>query len=126
MPSLWLSGLEEILKKLNSINVQINLERQEVFPEERYRLLSFYQYKRRFIDISSQGYFSFSKLTTSLIDFSFVRSLVASAYSKEGGACFDPASTIKIRDDATGLMQEYHMTASPVSLSLVSSKSELE
>jgi len=85
-------SLEEILRKLNSINVQINLEHQKVFPKERYRLLSFYQYKRRFVDISPQGYFSFSKLATSLIDFSFVRSLVASAYSKEGGACFDPAS----------------------------------
>ena len=85
-------SLKEISRKLNSINVQINLEHRKIFPKERFRLLSLYQYKRRFIDISPQGYFSFSKLTTSLIDFSFVRSLVASSYSREGGHCFDPAS----------------------------------
>jgi len=85
-------SLKEIQRKLNSINVKINLGHQEVFPKKRYRLLSWYQYKRRFVDISPQGYFSFSKLATSLIDFSFVRSLVASSYSKEGGVCFDPAS----------------------------------
>jgi len=92
MKDLTPFSLKEIQRKLNSINVQINLEHKETFPKERSRLLSFYQYKRRFIDISPQGYFSFSKLATSLIDFSFVRSLVASSYSKEGGHCFDPAS----------------------------------
>jgi len=85
-------SLKEVTRKLNSINVRIKLEHQETFPKERSRLLSFYQYKRRFVDISPQGYFSFSKLATSLIDFSFVRPLVASSYSKEGGHCFDPAS----------------------------------
>jgi len=85
-------SLKEVTRKLNSINVRIKLEHQETFPKERYRLLSFYQYKKRFVDISPQGYFSFSKLATSLIDFSFVRPLVASSYSKEGGHCFDPAS----------------------------------
>jgi len=84
--------LKEVTRKLNSINVRINLEHQEVFPKERSRLLSLYQYKRRFVDISPQGYFSLSKMATSLIDFSFVRSLVASSYSREGGDCFDPAS----------------------------------
>lgn len=92
MKNLTAFSLKEILRKLNSINVQINLEHQEVFPKERYRLLSFYQYKRRFVDISPQGYFSFSKLATPLLDFSFVRFLVASAHSKEGGVYFDPAS----------------------------------
>jgi len=85
-------SLKEIQKKLNSINVKINLRHQDIFPKKRYRLLSWYQYKRRFVDISPQGYFSFSKLATSLIDFSFVRSLVASSYGREGGNCFDPAS----------------------------------
>ena len=92
MKDLTPFSLKEIQRKLNSINVKINLGHQEVFPKKRYRLLSWYQYKRRFVDISPQGYFSFSKLATSLIDFSFVRSLIASSYSKEGGVCFDPAS----------------------------------
>lgn len=92
MKDLTVFSLKEIQRKLNSINVKINLEHKEVFPKERFRLLSWYQYKRRFVNISPQGYFSFSKLATSLIDFSFVRSLVASSYSREGGVCFDPAS----------------------------------
>jgi len=92
MKDLTPFSLKEIQRKLNSINVQINLEHKEVFPKERFRLLSFYQYKKRFVDISPQGYFSFSKLATSLIDFSFVRSLVASSYKRCGGRCFDPAS----------------------------------
>ena len=92
MKDLTTFSLKEIQRKLSSINVQINLEHRKIFPKERSRLLSLYQYKRRFVDISPQGYFSFSKLATSLIDFSFVRSLVASSYSREGGVCFDPAS----------------------------------
>ncbi|MBA7499500.1 MAG: hypothetical protein GH144_01620 [Clostridia bacterium] len=92
MKDLTVFSLKEIQKKLNSINVKINLEHKETFPKERYRLLSFYQYKKRFVDISPQGYFSFSKLATSLVDFSFVRSLVASSYKRCGGPCFDPAS----------------------------------
>ena len=92
MKDLTPFSLKEIQRKLNSINVEINLKCKRVFPKERSRLLSFYQYKRRFIDISPQGYFSFSKLATSLIDFSFVRFLVASSYSREGGDCFDSVS----------------------------------
>jgi len=92
MKDLTPFSLKEIQRKLNSINVEINLEHKETFPKERFRLLSWYQYKRRFVDISPQGYFSFSKLATSLIDFSFVRSLVAFSYKRCGGHCFDPAS----------------------------------
>ena len=83
-------SLKEVLKRINAIHVKINLAHQEVFPKQRSRLLSLYQYKRRFIDISPQGYFSLSKFVTSLVDFSFVRSLVASCYSREGGSSFDP------------------------------------
>ena len=92
MKDLTPFSLKEVLKRINAIHVRINLAHQDVFPKQRSRLLSLYQYKRRFVDISPQGYFSFSKLATSLIDFSFVRSLVASCYSREGGTCFDPAS----------------------------------
>ena len=92
MKDLTPFSLKEVLKRINAIHVKINLAHQEVFPKQRSRLLSLYQYKRRFVDISPQGYFSFSKLATSLIDFSFLRSLVASSYSREGGSCFDPAS----------------------------------
>jgi len=92
LKDLTVFSLKEISRNVNSVNVEINVEHKEVFPKERYRLLSFYQYKRRFVDISPQEYFSLSKLATSLIDFSFVRSLVASSYSRQGGHSFDPAS----------------------------------
>lgn len=92
LKDLTVFSLKEIQRKLNSINVETNLKHQRVFPKERFRLLSFYQYKRRFVNISPQGYFSFSKVATSLVDFSFVRSLVVSSYKRCGGHCFDPAS----------------------------------
>ena len=38
------------------------------------------------------GYFNKARLVTSLIDFTFIRSLVADIYSKEGGNCYDPVS----------------------------------
>ena len=148
MKDLTVFSLREIQRKLNSINVQINLEHKEVFPKERHRLLSLYQYQRRFVNISPQGYFSFSKLATSLIDFFFVRSLVASSYDRERGPCFDPTSffvlhlcryldefksektlscvsMIKIKEDAIGLTQEYLMNGFPVRLTFLISKKEL-
>jgi len=92
LKDLTFFSLKEVLKRINAIHVKINLAHQDVFPKQRSRLLSLYQYKRRFVDISPQGYFSLSKFVTSLVDFSFVRSLVASCYSREGGSSFDPAS----------------------------------
>ena len=38
------------------------------------------------------GYFNRARLVTSLIDFSFIRSIVADAYSKEGAPSHDPVS----------------------------------
>ncbi|MCD6574685.1 hypothetical protein J7K97_03280 [Candidatus Aerophobetes bacterium] len=70
MKDLTFFSLKEVLKRINAIHVRINLAHQDVFPKQRSRPLSLYQYKRRFVDIGSQGYFSFSKLATSLIDFS--------------------------------------------------------
>ena len=44
------------------------------------------------VKILPKGYFNKARLVTSLIDFTFIRSLVANIYSKEGGNCYDPVS----------------------------------
>ena len=85
-------SLKNVSKKLNSIIVQINLQHQTPFPKSKNRLLSFYCHKKYFTDIQPNGYFNKSRLVSSLIDFSFIRSMVADAYSDEGGHCFDPVS----------------------------------
>lgn len=74
------------------INPEINCTHQSPFPKARKRLLSFYTYRSFYVRIMDNGYFNKSQLVASLIDFSFVRSLVADAYSSEGGHCYDPVS----------------------------------
>lgn len=85
-------SLKHIFKKLNSINVSINLRYSRPFPKPRAQMLSYYTYLNRKVKIFPNGYFNKARLVTSLIDFSFVRSLVADAYSQEGGSCYDPVS----------------------------------
>lgn len=85
-------SLKNISKKLNSINLQINLQHTTPFPKSKNRFLSFYSHKQYFTDIQPNGYFNKSRLVSSLIDFSFIRSMVADAYSVEGGHCHDPVS----------------------------------
>jgi len=85
-------SLKYISKRLNSINIQINLHHQRPFPKPKQRMLSYYTYKMRWVKLNNNGYFNKARLITSLIDFSFIRSLVADAYSFEGGDCYDPVS----------------------------------
>lgn len=85
-------SLRNISKKLNSINIQINLQHQRPFPKPKERMLSYYTYQNRWVKVFDKGYFNKARLVTSLIDFSFICSLVADAYSKEGGDCYDPVS----------------------------------
>jgi hypothetical protein len=92
MADLTKFSLKYITKKLNSINIQINLAHQRPFPKPKEQMLSYYTYKKRWVKVLNNGYFNKARLITSLIDFSFIRSLVADAYSKEGGNCHDPVS----------------------------------
>ncbi len=57
-------------------------------------LLSTYRFKKRFVKIYSNGDIKggYCRIITSLIDFSFIRSLVADCYSPYGPACYDPPS----------------------------------
>jgi hypothetical protein len=86
--------LGNVIRKLNEIRIAINLKYQQPFPKSQDRLLSHYSYVPRRIKINPSGEIAggLSRFVTSLIDFSFVRSLCASAYSSIGGHAYDPVS----------------------------------
>ncbi|MBC8417524.1 MAG: hypothetical protein KJ573_07940 [Proteobacteria bacterium] len=82
----------DISRKLNEINPEISLSHQKPFPN--LSLLSNYDFKKRFVKILPNGDIEggYAKMITSLIDFSFIRSLVAHRYSIKGPPCYDPPS----------------------------------
>jgi hypothetical protein len=84
-------SLGRIIKKLNRIQVQINSENNRPFPKPRLFWLSEYKYQRRYIKIHPDGRIvgGLSRFVSSLIDFSFIRSLVAHKYCPTGFA-YDP------------------------------------
>lgn len=82
-----------IIKKLNRIHVQINSDYTMAFPKPRIFWLSEYAYRRRDIKIKPDGRIvgGLCWFISSLIDFSFIRSIVASRYCLSGFA-YDPVS----------------------------------
>jgi len=84
--------ISNVSKKLNEINFKISLSHQKLFPN--LHLLSNYRFKKRFVKIFSNGDIQggYCRIITSLIDFSFVRSLVAHRYSIIAPPCYDPPS----------------------------------
>ena len=73
--------IDNVSKKLNKINLKVSLSHQKPFPNTS--LLSHYQFEKQFVKILSDGSVQggYPKMITSLIDFSFIRSLVAHRYS---------------------------------------------
>lgn len=90
--NLSLYSLSRVLERVKPINDEINQRFYRPFPKPLGFMLSKYEYRRRYIDVSDQGYYSKSKLVSSLFDWSFVRSLVAHKYSLFGPNCYDPPS----------------------------------
>ena len=84
--------IANVSKKLNEINLKISLSHQKPFPQTS--LLSDYQFKKQFVKIFPDGGIQggYAKMITSLIDFSFIRALVADYYSPYGPPCYDPPS----------------------------------
>ena len=82
-----------VIKKLNRIHVHINSKYNHPFPKPRTFWLSEYTYQRRYIKIHPDGRIvgGLSRFVSSLIDFSFIRSIVAPRYSLTGFA-YDPVS----------------------------------
>jgi hypothetical protein len=86
-------SLGRILKKLNRIRVQINSDYNKTFPKPRFFWLSEYVYQHRYIKIKPDGRIvgGMARFISSLIDFSFIRSIVAHRYCTTGFA-YDPVS----------------------------------
>jgi len=84
--------IDNVSKKLNEININISLSHQKPFPNMS--LLSTYRFKKRFVRIYENGDIQggYCRMIISLIDFSFIRSLVVDCYSPYGPACYDPPS----------------------------------
>ena len=85
-------GISNISRKLNAINVKINIEHHLILP--CLVLLSNYRFKKRFVKILPNGDIQggFTKMVISLIDFSFIRSLAAPCYSIKSPPAYDPPS----------------------------------
>jgi len=85
-------NISNVSKKLNEINIRTPITNYEPFP--RHALRSNYMFKKRFVKILPNGDIQggFAKLITSLISFSFIRSLVAHCYSIKGPPPYDPVT----------------------------------
>jgi len=84
--------INNITQELNEINPEISLSHHKPFPN--LSRLSHYQFKKRPLKILPNGDIEggYAKMLTSLIDFSFLRSLVADCYSIKAPPCYDPPS----------------------------------
>jgi hypothetical protein len=84
--------IASVAKKLNRININICLSHQRPFPGLNF--LSQYRFKKRFVKVYPNGDIKGGMccMIASMIDFSFVRSLVADCYSNKGPPCYDPPS----------------------------------
>ena len=93
MRNLMPFSIGSVIKKLNHIHFQISAKHQIPFPKLEAFWLSKYAYERRYIRIHNDGRLDggLSRFVSSLVDFSFVRSIVAHKYSLIGFA-YDPVS----------------------------------
>jgi hypothetical protein len=86
-------AIGSVIRKLNHIHCQISDKHQIPFPKPEAFWLSKYVYERRYIRIHEDGRIEggLSRFVSSLVDFSFIRSIVAHRYSLVGDA-YDPVS----------------------------------
>lgn len=86
--------LDVMRRKMPPIQLAIAGQHTIPFPKDRSRLKSFYQYRPRSPSRDRRGRLRGGavRLVAMLFDFTFVRSIFASAYSAQGGHCYDPAS----------------------------------
>ncbi len=85
-------NINTVSKKLNGINARISIANNIPFP--CLVLLSNYSFKKKHVTILPNGDIQggFAKMITSLIDFSFVRSLTAYRYTIKSPPAYDPPS----------------------------------
>ena len=84
-------NINSVSRKLNGINDRISIAN---IPFPCLVLLSNYRFKKKHVTILPNGDIQggFTKMITSLIDFSFVRSLTANCYSIKSPPAYDPPS----------------------------------
>ena len=88
MRNLTPFSIGRVINKLNHIHFQVSTKHQIPFPKPEAFQLSKYMYERRYIRIHDDGRIEggLSRLVSSLVDFSFIRSIVAHKYSLTGFA----------------------------------------
>ena len=86
-------SIGSVIKKLNHIHCQISNKHNRPFPKPEAFWLSKYVYERRYIRIHDDGRIEVGlpRFVSSLVEFSFIRSIVAHKYSVFGVA-YDPVS----------------------------------
>ena len=84
--------VRHLIKKLLKSNKLINSRNVKPFPKEEARWLSHYKFRKENVSINDDGSVpgGIAQLICSTIDFSFIRSIAAVAYSIFGGPCYDP------------------------------------
>ena len=92
MNALHKFTIGNIAKKLNKINQNLSAFTQKLFPKPK--LLSQYIFRKRFVFVDPRGDVQggYACMIPSLIDFTFVLSLTADAYSIFGPPCYDPVT----------------------------------
>ena len=92
MNALHKFTIGNIAKSLNKINQNLSALHQKLFPKPE--LLSQYIFRKRFVFVDPRGDVQggYACMITSLIDFTFVRSLAVDAYSIFGPPCYDPVT----------------------------------
>jgi ribosomal protein L34 len=88
--------LGNIRKSIKAAVQKVSKQVEVKFPKKEESWLSHYEYKELKIHMERCGSIKggLLRLIFSLVDFSFIRSLVADCYSKEGGNCYDPVSLL--------------------------------
>lgn len=86
--------LDSVRVQFVQINQEVNHTYRTPFPKQRSRLISWYEYRHLEIELDENGQVKggIIWLAVALFDFTFVRSVAAPAYGKEGGHCYDPVS----------------------------------
>ncbi len=92
MNTLYKFTIGNIARGLNKINQNLSACQQKLFPKPE--LLSQYVFRKQFVSIDARGDVQggYAGMISSLIDFTFVRSLAADAYSIFGPPCYDPVT----------------------------------
>jgi len=87
-------SLDTVRVQFVQINQEVNHTYRTPFPKQPSRLISWYEYRHLEIELDENGQVKggIVWLVAALFDFTFVRSVAAPAYGKEGGHCYDPVS----------------------------------